>query len=58
MAELPGEHSRELIRPYTGEVAQVHVPKQGFTTEFAAVIDSGKGSFLRQRRRRAGILPW
>ncbi|MGI5530117.1 protein kinase [Streptomyces syringium] len=46
MTELPDEHFRELIRPYTGEVAQVHVPKQGFTTEFAAVIDSEKGSFF------------
>lgn len=46
MTELPDAHFRELIRPYTGEVSQVHVPKQGFTTEFAAVIDSEKGSFF------------
>ncbi|WP_171168847.1 protein kinase [Streptomyces sp. I05A-00742] len=46
MTELPDGHFRELIRPHTGEVTQVHVPKQGFTTEFAAVIDSEKGSFF------------
>ncbi|MBH1938362.1 protein kinase [Streptomyces sp. AV19] len=46
MTELPDGHFRALIRPYTGEVDQVHVPKQGFTTDFAAVIDSEKGSFF------------
>ncbi|GAA0434281.1 protein kinase [Streptomyces luteireticuli] len=46
MAELPDGHFRELIRPYTGEVTKVHIPKQGFTTEFAAVIDSEKGPFF------------
>ncbi|CAM5312287.1 protein kinase [Streptomyces abikoensis] len=46
MAELPDAHFRELIRPYTGEVAEVCGPKHGFTTDFAAVIDSENGPFF------------
>ncbi|MEU5428498.1 protein kinase [Streptomyces olivoreticuli] len=46
MADLPDPHFRELIRPHTGEVTEVRVPKQGFTTDFAAVIGSEKGPFF------------
>ncbi|EMF00737.1 hypothetical protein H340_09660 [Streptomyces mobaraensis NBRC 13819 = DSM 40847] len=46
MTELPDGHFRQLIHPYTGEVGRVHVPKQGFTTDFAAVIDSEMGPFF------------
>ncbi|MEU7167335.1 protein kinase [Streptomyces morookaense] len=46
MTELPDEHFRELIRPHTGEVVRVDPPKHGFTTDFAAIIDTEKGPFF------------
>ncbi|WP_372406588.1 protein kinase [Streptomyces luteireticuli] len=46
MDDLPDGHFRHLIFPYTGKVTHVRVPKRGFGSDFAAVIDSEKGRFF------------
>ncbi|MEV4506060.1 phosphotransferase [Streptomyces klenkii] len=46
MANLPDAHFRALIRPYTGEVTTVEIPDHGYSSDFAAIINSEKGPFF------------
>ncbi|MEU1816110.1 protein kinase [Streptomyces roseifaciens] len=46
MDDLPDDHFRHLILPYTGKVTHVRVPARGFGSDFSAVIDSEKGRFF------------
>ncbi|MFI9204057.1 protein kinase [Streptomyces sp. NPDC053048] len=46
MDDLPDGHFRHLILPYTGKVTHVRVPARGFSSDFAAIIDSEKGRFF------------
>ncbi|WKK23746.1 protein kinase [Streptomyces olivoreticuli] len=46
MADLPDAHFRALIYPHTGEVATVEIPDHGYSSDFAAIINSEKGQFF------------
>ncbi|MFD4629289.1 protein kinase [Streptomyces sp. NPDC058284] len=46
MDDLPDAHFRELIHPFTGKVTHVRVPDRGFSSDFAAIIDSEQGQFF------------
>ncbi|MFC5150076.1 hypothetical protein [Streptomyces aureoversilis] len=46
MADLPDPHFRELIHPYTGDVADARVSSHGFSSDFTAVITSEQGVFF------------
>ncbi|RLV08464.1 protein kinase [Streptomyces griseocarneus] len=46
MDDLPDGHFKALILPHTGNVTHVQIPARGFSSDFAAVIDSEKGRFF------------
>nr|WP_246258809.1 aminoglycoside phosphotransferase family protein [Streptomyces typhae] len=43
---MPDPHFRELIEPHTGKVDNVLIPRRGFSSDFAAIIETAKGSFF------------